>query len=118
MRVPTFAAACLFLAQSAAIAADAMSPSDIQTTFFNAQPFSAATPAGIEYKMIFTPDGKMSREPVGKSGYKSDGTWKLDANGFCTNWKTRRATCYTVIPSGNNKWSVRQGGTVIATWTK
>jgi hypothetical protein len=118
MRVPTFAAAFVLLAQSAAFAADAMAPNEIQATFFNAQTFSAATPAGIQYKMTFTLDGKMTREPVGKSGYKSNGTWKLDANGFCTSWKKAKATCYTVVPNGDNKWSVKQAGTVIATWNK
>jgi hypothetical protein len=118
VRVPTFAAACILIAQSAAFAADPMAPNDIQSTFFNGQTFSASTPAGIQYKMTFAPDGKMTREPVGKAGYKNNGTWKLDAKGFCTSWKKGRATCYTVIPSGENKWSVKQGGTVIATWTK
>jgi len=60
----------------------------------------------------------MTREPRGKSGAKSFGTWKLDASGFCTTWKQRETNCYTIIPSGNNKWSVKNGSTTIAVWSK
>jgi len=64
-----------------AIAAGKLTPNEIQAAFFNGQPFTAATPQGIRYKMVFTPDGKMTREPVGKSGAKSEGTWKLSKDG-------------------------------------
>jgi hypothetical protein len=36
----------LSLAPTVALAADAMRPNDIKTTFFNGQPFTAATPGG------------------------------------------------------------------------
>ena len=64
--------------------------------------------------MTFSPDGKMTREPTARAGYKNNGTWKLDAKGFCTSWQKAKATCYTVIPNGDNKWSVKQGGAVIS----
>ncbi|MGH9552447.1 MAG: hypothetical protein ACRD3W_23880 [Terriglobales bacterium] len=118
MRAHTFSLICAVLFTSVAAAAERMTPSDIQTTFFNAQPFTAATLAGTQYKMTFTPDGKMIREPTARAGYKNNGTWKLDAKGFCTSWKKAKATCYTVVPNGNNKWSVIEDNNVIATWTK
>ena len=74
-------------AASGAFAAEPMAPSDIQATFFNGQPFTASTPGGTQFKMIFTPNGKMGREPLAQSGYKNTGTWKLDAKGFCTGWQ-------------------------------
>jgi hypothetical protein len=114
----TLVTVVLLLAPNVAFATDSMAPSDIQTTFFNAQPFTAATPAGTQYKMTFTLDGKMTREPTARAGYKNNGTWKLNANGFCTSWKKAKATCYTVKPNGENKWSVIEGNNVIATWTK
>ena len=95
-------------AKSGAVAAEPMAPSDIQATFFNGQPFTAATPGGTQFKMIFTPDGKMSREPLAHTGYKDTGTWKLDAKGFCTSWNRAKVTCYTIIPSSENKWSVQR----------
>ena len=117
MRAGPFTVAGILLSASAAFAAP-MTPSDIQATFFSGQPFTASTPGGTKFKMIFAPDGTMTREPSKKSGTKSSGTWKLDTSGFCTTWKGAEANCYTVIPSGKNKWSVQKGSTTIAVWAK
>jgi hypothetical protein len=122
MRASTSAIVFVFLAGSSAIAAEPMAPSDIQATFFTGQAFTASTPSGTQYKMFFTPDGKMTREPLGRSGYKGDGPWKLNANGFCTSWKREKAVCFTIVPSGENKWLVQKSGATIATtvavWSK
>jgi len=122
MRAAPFALMCLLAAASVAFAAEPMAPSDIQATFFNGQPFTASTPGGTQLKMIFTPDGKMIREPLAHTGYKDTGTWKLYAKGFCTSWNRAKATCYTITPSGGNKWSVQKRATTIATtiavWSK
>ena len=122
MRASTSAIVFVLLAGSSAIAADPMAPSDIQATFFTGQTFIASTLSGTKFKMNFTSDGKMTREPVGKSGYKGEGTWKLNTNGFCTSWKREKAICFTVVPSGENKWSVQKRASTIATtvavWSK
>ena len=103
-------------------AAEAMNPADIRTTFFTGQTFTATSPSGTKFKMTFTSDGKMTREPAEQSGTKSAGTWKLNAKGFCTAWGHAAANCFTVIPSGENKWSVQKTATTIATtvavWSK
>jgi hypothetical protein len=118
MRASTSAIAFVLLAGSNAIAAEPMAPSEIQATFFTGQTFIASTLSGTKFKMNFTSDGKMTREPVGKSGYKGEGTWKLNTNGF----KREKPICFTVVPSGENKWSVQKGGATIATtvavWSK
>jgi len=112
----------LVLGAHAVAAAETMAPADIRTTFFNGQPFTAASPSGTKFTMIFTPDGKMTREPVEQSGTKNTGTWKLNAKGFCTAWGHVAATCFTVVPSGENKWIVQKTATTIATtvavWSK
>jgi hypothetical protein len=54
----------LALAPTVAVAADPMTPNDIKATFFNGQPFIAASPTGAKFKMTFTPDGKALREPL------------------------------------------------------
>jgi hypothetical protein len=54
----------LGLAPTVAVAADPMKPADIKATFFNGEPFTAASPTGAKFKMTFTPDGKASREPL------------------------------------------------------
>ncbi len=122
MRAGPFVVACVLFAAGAAFAAAPMAPSDIQATFFNGQPFTASTPGGIKFTMTFTPDGKMTRAPLAHTGAKNDGTWKLTAKGFCTTWQHAKTTCFTIIPNGENKWSVQQAATTIATtiavWSK
>ncbi len=94
-----------------------LAPAEIQATFFTGQPFTAAT-TNIKYKMVFATDGKMTREPIGSGGAKSEGTWKLSKQGFCTTWKGSKANCYQVESAGENKWSVKKGATIVATWSK
>jgi len=121
MRTVIAAAAALFASVLPGVAAPAparMPPADIQKSFFNGQPFTAATPAGITYKMVFTADGKVTREPVGKAGVKGDGTWRLDKDGFCTAWKGSKPNCFVLISTGDNKWSVMKGPAVVAVWSK
>jgi hypothetical protein len=117
IRAGPFAVA-IFFSASAAFAAGPMVSSDIQATFFNGQPFTASTPGGTRFRMIFAADGTMTREPSAKSGKKSSGTWKLDTTGFCTTWKRAETNCYTIVPNGKNKWSVQKGSSTIAVWTK
>ena len=117
-RVLTGTALGTVLTMSALAAPPAkLAPNDIQTTFFNGQPFTAQTPSSLRFKMTFTADGKMKRVPVGK-GSRGDGTCKLSKEGFCTTWKGSKDRCFTVVSAGDNKWSVLQGSTIMATWSK
>jgi hypothetical protein len=96
-----------------------MKPAEIQAAFFNGQPFTASTPSGTKFKMVFTADGKTTREPVGKAGVKGTGTWKVNNDGFCTSWTgSKGSNCYSLAPDGANKWAVMKGPSVMATWTK
>ncbi len=111
--------AALFVAAIPAFAASTkLAPNDIQATFFNGQPFTAATNSNVKFKMTFTPDGKMTRVPAGGGGARGEGTWKLSKDGFCTTWKGAGANCFTVVSAGSNKWSVLKGSTILATWSK
>src|SRR6516225_1918319 len=101
---------------SAALVAEPMAPNEIKATFFTGQPFTAVSPSGAKFKMTFTPDGKMTREPLeGSSGNASTGIWRLNAKGFCTAWKHAKLNCFTIIPTGENKWSVQKTATTIKT---
>jgi hypothetical protein len=117
-----FVFAVALSAAGAALAAEPMAPGDIQATFFTGQSFTATSPSGTKFKMTFTPGGKMTREPPDQSGNTSTGTWKLNAKGFCTTWSHSKPNCFTVVPSGENKWSVQKIATTIATtvaiWSK
>jgi|RhiMetdeSRZDD1v2_1073273.scaffolds.fasta_scaffold1872580_2 hypothetical protein len=123
MRARIACAMCALLAGVAtSFATTRLTPAEIQTMFFNGQPFTAATPSNVKFKMTFMADGKVAREPVEKTGgSKGEGTWKLDENGFCTTWKGSKASkvsCFTVVTSGDNKWSVMRGTALMAVWTK
>jgi hypothetical protein len=112
------AASVVFLS-SAASAVTKLTPKEIQDGFFNGQPFTSSTPSNIKFKMVFTADGKMTREPVSRAaGVKGEGTWKLNKDGFCTSWKGSKPTCFTLVNVEDNKWSVVRGATTVATWSK
>jgi hypothetical protein len=102
----------------AAPPASKLAPADIQTTFFNGQPFTASTTSNVKFKMTFTADGKMKREPAAGGGARGEGTWKLSKDGFCTTWKGSVGNCFTLISAGDNKWSVLKGSSILATWSK
>lgn len=111
------AGAILLVSTHAPVRADPLTPTQIKNTFFNGEAFTASTPQNIKYKMVFTPEGKVAREPIGKAGVKGEGTWKVSKDGFCTQWKDSKANCFRLI-SIDNKWQVMQGTRAIATWTK
>ena len=108
----------IFLATAAIAAPPArLTPAEIQSTFFNGEPFTASTPSSVRFKMTFTADGKMKRVPIG-TGSRGEGTWKLSKDGFCSAWKGSKDNCFTVVSAGDNKWSVLKGSAVMATWSK
>jgi hypothetical protein len=111
-------AAGLTAGMGSAFAAGKLAPADIKTAFFTGQPFTASTPSGVKYKMTYTEDGKVAREPVGRAGGKGEGTWALSKDGFCTTWKGSKPNCYALVSSGDNKWSVMKGSGLMAVWTK
>ena len=122
MRARTFgvASSALLALAGTAFAATKLLPNEIQSTFFTGQPFTAATPSGVKFKMLFTPDGKATREPAAGTGSKGEGTWKLSGDGFCTSWQGSKPNCFVVISNGPNKWSIMamKGSTMMAVWTK
>jgi hypothetical protein len=118
MRV-TLALATVVVAMSGiALAAQKLTPKEIQTEFFDGKPFTAATTSGTKFKMTFSADGKVMREPQDKAGQKGEGTWKLSKDGFCTTWQSKTPTCYTLVNVDKNKWSVVKGATTVAVWSK
>jgi hypothetical protein len=116
MRALLVAVVTVFAAIAPAFAA-VLAPNEIQATFFTGQPFTASGKGG-KFTMVFTADGKMTRELVGKSVAKTEGTWKLTKDGYCSTWKGSTANCYRVESAGENKWLVKKGTTLAATWTK
>ena len=118
MRAMLAGAAIAALLTSAALAAAKLTPKEIQAEFFTGTPFTAATTSGTKFKLTFTADGKVIREPQDKAGAKGEGTWKLSKDGFCTTWKGSAANCYTIVNVDKNKWSVVKGAATVAVWSK
>ena len=117
-RLGAIAAVALLSITAAAHAATRLTSAEVQAAFFNGQPFTASTPSGVKFKMIFATDGKVTREPLAGAGAKGEGTWKLDKEGFCTTWKGQKPNCYAVLASGQNKWSIMKASTLMAVWSK
>jgi hypothetical protein len=118
MRAALLGVAIATLALDVAFAAAKLTPKEIQTEFFDGKTFTAATTSGTKFKMTFTADGKITREPQDRAGAKGEGTWKLSKDGFCTSWKGSAAICYTLVNVDKNKWSVVKGATTVAVWSK
>ena len=111
--------AALFLAGSTGSdAANQLSPTEIQTEFFNGAPFTSLTPSNAKFTMVFKADGKVTRKPQGTAGVGGEGTWKLSKNGFCTTWKGSKENCFTLVTAGEKKWSVMKGKASVGTWNK
>jgi uncharacterized protein YfaQ (DUF2300 family) len=122
MRASSFLVAVMLIQANAAFAGQSMAPADIKATFFNGQPFTAVSPTGTKFTMTFTPDGKMTRLALAPSGKTNVGIWKLSATGFCTSRERAVSNCFTVVPSGENKWLIQKIATTItatiAVWSK
>ena len=122
MRAGSILIAATLVQISVAFAAEPMAPTDIKATFFDGKPFNAASPTGTKFKMAFTSDGKTTRQALAPPGKKNVGIWKLNAKGFCTSWEHAGSNCFTVVPSGDNKWLVQRTATTITTtiavWSK
>ena len=117
---PLLFAAILFSA-GAALAGEPMAPDEIKSAFFTGQPFTAVSLSGAKFKMIFTPDGGTTCQSL-TIRHCERRHRKLSAKGFCTAWNKAKPNCFTIIPSGENKWSVQKIATTIATtvavWSK
>ena len=118
MRAALPGVAIALLTFDVALAASKLAPKEIQAEFFDGKTFTAATTSGTKFKMTFTADGKITREPQDRAGAKGEGTWKLSKEGFCTAWKGSAAICYTLVNVDKNKWSVVKGATTVAVWSK
>jgi hypothetical protein len=57
-------AAVVLASTATALALTKLTPQQIQESFFNGVEFTSSTPSNIKFKMMFTGDGKVTREPV------------------------------------------------------
>src|SRR5262249_36250441 len=130
-------AAALIISTGVLLAAPVgrLAPKDIETLFFTGKPFTASTTSNVKFKMVFSPNGTMTRESLGKAGSKTEGkkgaskadgkaasktegTWKLSEDGFCSTWKGSKENCYRVHENGQNKWAIVVSSQAVAYWSK
>jgi hypothetical protein len=95
-----------------------MTGDQVKQHFFTGEKFFAQTPQGVAYKMTYAPDGKMLREPAGKAGVKAEGTWKVQKDGFCTQWSGSPQNCYGMVYGNDGRFNVMKGTTVVGVWSK
>ena len=79
------------LIAGAASAAQKLTPKEIQTEFFDGKPFTAATTSGTKFKMTFTTDGKVTREPQDKAGAERRGDLEAVEGGLLHQLEGQRA---------------------------
>lgn len=94
---------------------------EIKATWFDGKPIVATGPDGKSYQMIFTPDGKASRTPIGpKKPRTVTGFWRVIAEGYCSRWTgTSRERCFNLRKSPDGSETVvRFGLQVAATWKR
>jgi hypothetical protein len=95
-----------------------MTGDQVKQHFFNGEQFWSSTPQGVKYRMMFSSDGKMSREPLGKAGAKASGQWQVQKDGFCTQWGNASPNCYGLIYGNDGRYNIMKGTTVVGYWSK
>lgn len=93
----------------------------IKAAWFDGQPFTATSPDGTAYRMVFTPDGKSTRLPLaGKKPRPTLGFWRVIAEGYCSRWAgSNREKCFNVRLSEDGAQTiVRFGQQVAGTWSR
>ena len=91
-----FAAALMPTLAGAAIAAELVPPSLLDTQFFNSKPITTTDAKGRVSRIAFTPGGTLTR--TSSSGKESQGTWRLSEDGFCMQAAAaKRESCYIVV---------------------
>lgn len=94
---------------------------EIKATWFDGKPIIATGPDGSRYQMVFTPDGKASRTPIGPKKPKTvNGFWRVIAEGYCSRWAgNNREKCFNLRKSPDGSETVvRFGLQVAATWMR
>ncbi len=98
-----------------------LSGEEIGAAWFDGRPFTATSPDGTAYRMVFTPDGKATRLPLaGKKPKPTNGFWRVIAEGYCSRWSgSNREKCFNVRPSEDGSQTiVRFGQQIAGTWSR
>ena len=79
-------------------------------------PFTATNTSGKAYSFTFNADGTATQVAKGATAV-TKGTWRVNANGYCSKWGTSAEHCYTVEHDGD-KFDVRdKTAKVVSRWS-
>ena len=100
-----------------AAAAELVGPKQLQQEWLDGRSVSTVGPRGGKSEFVFKPDGKVLRAG-GRAG-ASEGTWRLDEDGFCMKLgQARRESCYLAVRQADGALRVmrRSGGAFV--WSR
>jgi hypothetical protein len=72
---------------------------------------------GLQFKLVYTPDGKRTFEPIIPNASKGSATWKIVKEQLCISGSGGEQ-CYTLVRKDKENWSVRQGQQEVVIWTE
>jgi hypothetical protein len=101
-----------------AAAAELLAPKDLEAGWFDGRKISTVGPRGGRSEFSFQPGGKLVRTG-GRAGAASEGTWRLDEDGFCmTLAQGRRESCFLAVKNTDGSLRVirRSGGAFV--WSR
>lgn len=85
------------LSAGAASAAEIVAPAELKAAWLDGKAVKTMGPRGGTSEFTFRSDGTLTRTG-GRAGSASDGSWRLDEEGFCmTLGQAKRESCYVAI---------------------
>jgi hypothetical protein len=101
-----------------AVAATALTPAVVQSTFGTGATFTAVDVGGKTYTMALKADGTATRTAKG-SKTPETGTWRAAAPGYCSKWGAATTEqCYSIQQSPTTYDVYDSTNKLIAHWTK
>jgi hypothetical protein len=93
--------------------------------FLNGVPFvavlstesSRAGYGALKFRMIFSPNGTMTREPI-SGGHSGQGTWRMLGNDICMAWKGASEYCYSFQKVAESRVEILRDSTTQAVWMR
>src|ERR1700724_1535215 len=97
--------------------ASASAADDWKNVFLTGKPFISATPQNVQYRMVLTPDGKITRTPIGAAGVMGEGNWAVSDGQICTAWAGTPPNCFNLVQKDEKQWAVMKGTAQVGLWT-
>ena len=90
---------------------------DDRDKFFKGYLIISKVAANLQFRMILSPDGKMTRRRMGSGDPWEEGTWAVSGEEICTTLAGAKHDCFVLQKKEENEWSVIRGSTEVAVWS-